>query len=128
MLSNALIVPVLPVTDLDRAKKFYTEKVGLKVSAVEEPGGIAFDCGMGTRLFVYQRPPVKVEHTQASFEVEDLEAEVKDLKSRGVVFEEYDQPMPGIKTVNSIATMGEAKAAWFKDPDGNIIAIGQLKK
>ena len=75
-------------------------------------------------LLVYERPAVKVEHTQAGFWVKDVEAEVKELRGKGVKFEEYD--MPGIKTVNDIADFDGVKAAWFKDPDGNILAISQM--
>jgi predicted enzyme related to lactoylglutathione lyase len=124
MLKNAPVSVVLPATDLERAKKFYTEKLGLTESASQEPGGAMFDCGEGSKLYVYKRAPVKVEHTQANFMVEDIEAEIKDLRGRGVVFEEYD--FPGLKTVNGVATMGKGfKAAWFKDSEGNILALGQ---
>ncbi len=127
MLKDAPISAIVPATDLERAKKFYTEKLGLKVSESEEPGGIVFDCGGGTKLYIYQRAPVKVEHTQASFQVSDIESEMADLRSRGVVFEEYD--FPGLKTVNGIADMGEGfRAAWFKDTEGNILALGQSMK
>lgn len=127
MLNNAQVIPTLPATDLDRARKFYTEKLGLKETKDQIPGGIGFDCGQGTMLYIYQRPPVKVEHTVASFTVEDLEQEMKELRARGVVFEEYDQPMPGLKTVNGIADIGDWRAAWFKDSEGNILALGETK-
>ncbi len=126
MLSNAPISPTLPATDIERAKKFYSEKLGLKESAAQEPGGVTFDCGKGTQLYIYQRGPVKVEHTLASFMVDDLEAEMAELRGRGVVFEEYD--FPGLKTVNGIADMGGFKAAWFKDSEGNILALGQMPR
>ncbi len=123
MLKDAPISVVLPATDIERAKKFYTEKLGLTESAGVEPGGITFDCGGGTKLYIYQRPGVKIEHTQCSFQVKDIEAEMADLRSRGVVFEEYD--FPGLKTVNGVANMDGFKAAWFKDTEGNIVALGQ---
>ena len=127
MLKNAPISPTLPATDLERARKFYTEKIGLTASLSQEPGGVLFDCGSGTKLYIYQRGPVKVEHTLASFQVEDLEKEMGELRGRGVVFEEYD--FPGLKTENGIATMGDNfKAAWFKDSEGNILGIGQSGK
>ncbi|HYF05719.1 MAG TPA: VOC family protein [Patescibacteria group bacterium] len=124
MLSNAPITPVLPATDIARAKKFYTEILGLKESATQMSSDtVLFECGKGSKLFIYQRPPAPSQHTLASFEVEDLEAEMAELRSRGLVFEEYD--MPGLKTVNGIAEMGEEKAAWFKDSEGNILALDQ---
>jgi len=75
-------------------------------------------------LYVYQRSATKADHTVASFKVNDLEAEVKELKAKGVKFEEI--AIPGIKTVNGIATMGKMKAAWFKDTEGNILSITQM--
>ena len=126
MLSNAPISPTLPATDIERAKKFYTEKIGLKEAAKQEPGGITFECGQGTHLYIYERGPVKVEHTLASFMVDNLEAEMTELRGRGVVFEEYD--FPGLKTVNDIADMDGFKAAWFKDSEGNILGIGEMPK
>jgi predicted enzyme related to lactoylglutathione lyase len=126
MLSNAPLSATLPAVDIERAKKFYAEKLGLKESASQEPGGVTFDCGNGTQLYIYQRAPVKVEHTLASFMVKDLAAEMTELRGRGVVFEEYD--FPGLKTVNGIADMGGFKAAWFKDSEGNILGIGQSAK
>jgi len=127
MLKNAPVTPILPATDIERAKKFYTEKLGLTVSPSQEPGGIMFEAGMGSKLYIYQRAPVKVEHTQANFEVQDIEAEMAELRGRGVVFEEYD--FPGLKTVNGVAEMGDGfKAAWFKDSEGNILALGQSTK
>ena len=124
MLSNAPVCPTLPVVNLDKAKKFYTEILGLKEAENSEAGGLNFQCGKGTTLYIYERStPTKADNTACSFEVENLEAEMADLRSRGVVFEEYD--FPGLKTVNGVAEMGGYKAAWFKDPDGNILAIGQ---
>ncbi|MEO8065820.1 MAG: VOC family protein [Candidatus Doudnabacteria bacterium] len=126
MLSQAPIVPCLPATDITRAKKFYKEKLGLKESKAQEPGGATFDCGDGTKLYIYPRGPVKIDHTQASFMVADIEAEMKDLRARGVVFEEYD--LPGLKTENGIVNFDGFKSSWFKDSEGNILAIGQMPK
>src|SRR5437870_5011533 len=105
MLSNAPITPSLPAVDIERAKKFYMEKLGLKEAPKEaaEEDAVLFQCGKGTMLYIYQRPPSPAAHTLASFEVEDLEAEMKELKDKGVVFEEYD--MPGLKTENGVATL-----------------------
>ena len=125
MLSNSLVAPTLPATDINRAKKFYTEKLGLKESAKssEEPNSASFDCGSGTMLYIYQRPPAPSVHTLAGWDVKDLESEMKELRARGVVFEEYD--FPGLKTVNGVATWGTSKNAWFKDSEGNILGLSQ---
>ncbi len=126
MLSGAPIAPTLPATDIERAKKFYKEVIGLEEAPSQEPGGVTFQCGNGTQLYIYQRGPVKVEHTLASFQVKDLEAEMKELRGRGLVFEDYD--LPGFKTENGVMDMNGFKAAWFKDTEGNIIGIGQSAK
>jgi len=126
MLSNAPVTAVLPAVDINRAKQFYTEKLGLKESSEQMSSDTAlFICGKGTTLFIYQRPPSPTQHTQAYFTVEDIEKEMADLRSRGVVFEEYD--MPGLKTVNGIATMDGMKSAWFKDTEGNILSVGEYQ-
>ncbi len=126
MLSSAQLVTVFPAVDLDRAKKFYTEKIGLRVSE-EFSSGIIFESeDRGYNIYIYKRGPTKADHTVASFIVDDVEKEVKDLKEKGVVFEEYD--LPQTKTVDSIATSGEMKSAWFKDTEGNIISVTSMKK
>jgi predicted enzyme related to lactoylglutathione lyase len=123
MLTSAPIVPYIPVKDLARARKFYEGTLGFK--AREEFGpGVVYECGQGSSFFMY--PSLAAGSSQASqafWTVADIAAEVADLKARGVVFEEYD--MPGLKTVNSIATGGGAKTAWFKDSEGNILAVSQ---
>jgi hypothetical protein len=81
-----------------------------------------YEAGGGTRLLVYERPTAgTAEHTLVHFIVSDVDAAVEGLRGKGVVFEEYD--MPEIKTVDGILTMGDFKAAWFRDPDGNILGI-----
>jgi len=123
MLGNATVEPTLPATDMERAKDFYQNKLGLALKeSNEEAMAMTFAAGNGTSLVVYKRgDPPKAENTACHFRVSDLEAEVQALKGKGVVFQEYD--FPGLKTVNSIATMGEIKGAWFKDSEGNIIGI-----
>src|SRR3989304_2372043 len=125
MLANAMVAPTLPAVDLKRARKFYEEKLGLKVVMEDPSPGLMLQCGKGTMLYIYQRGATKADHTVAGFNVDDVEKEVKELKAKGVVFEEYNIPSMGIKTVNGIATMGPIKSAWFKDTDGNILAISQ---
>ncbi len=123
MLKNASIVPYIPVSDLARARKFYEEKVGL-TPREKYAGGVIYECGNGSWVFMYPSGGAGTSKASTAFwAVDDVVAEVAELKARGVVFEEYD--MPGIKTVNSIATAGGAKTAWFKDSEGNILAVSQ---
>jgi predicted enzyme related to lactoylglutathione lyase len=124
MLKNAPIVPYIPASDVTRARRFYEQKVGL-VPREEFAGGVVYECGDRSWIYLYPTPNAGTSKaSQAFWEVDDVEAEVADLKSRGVVFIEYD--MPGLKTVNGIATGGGTKAAWFKDTEGNILAIIQM--
>jgi predicted enzyme related to lactoylglutathione lyase len=126
MLSNSMVAPSLPAVDIKRARKFYTEKLGLSIYKEDPSPGIMFKAGEGTMLYVYQRAATKADHTAASFNVKNIETEVKELKAKGVKFEEYDLPKMGIKTVNGIATVGDMKAAWFKDTEGNILGLAQM--
>jgi predicted enzyme related to lactoylglutathione lyase len=124
MLKDAPIVPYIPATDVTRARRFYEQKVGL-VPREEFAGGVVYECGDRSWIYLYPTPNAGTSKaSQAFWEVDDVDAEVADLKSRGVVFEEYD--MPGLKTVNGIATGGGTKAAWFKDSEGNTLAIVQM--
>jgi catechol 2,3-dioxygenase-like lactoylglutathione lyase family enzyme len=123
MLKNGRIVPYIPVADVARARKFYEDKIGLTPKE-QYAGGVIYECGDGSWVFMYPSAGAGTSKASTAFwAVDDLVAEVAELKSRGVVFEEYD--MPGIKTVNSIATGGGAKTAWFKDTEGNILAVSQ---
>jgi predicted enzyme related to lactoylglutathione lyase len=122
MLSNAPIRAYIPVLDVARARKFYEEIVGLQPK-LEYAGGVVYECG-GAEVFMYPTPNAGTSKaSQAFWQVADVEAEVADLKARGVKFEEYN--MPGIAMKNSIVTAGGAKTAWFKDTEGNILAISQ---
>jgi catechol 2,3-dioxygenase-like lactoylglutathione lyase family enzyme len=125
MLTDAQVHATIPVVDMDRAKKFYTEKLGLKVM-MENPGGVMFEAGAGTGLFLYQRGATKADHTVADFSVQDVRKTVEELRGKGVTFEEYDMPEMGIKTENGIAVMGDQLAAWFKDTEGNIFGISNM--
>lgn len=127
MLNDAPIITTIPVSDVAAAREFYEKKVGLKPSADELPdGGARYECGSGTGLILYPttQNAGKSPATLAGWRVDDIESVVADLKGRGVTFEEYDQPP--IKTENGIATLGNLKAAWFKDQDGNILAVNQM--
>ena len=113
----------IAVSDIDRAKKFYQETLGLKVID-ERSDGVRYGAGEGTWLLVYPSQFAgSAKSTVVTFDVTDLDTVVKELRERGVVFEEYD--MPGLKTVDGIAEIQGVRGAWFKDPDGNILAVGQ---
>ena len=124
MLANRKISAVLCSTDLERSRRFYEETVGLTVSPETIPNHVLFEAG-GTTLLVYGRPsPNHADHTQVRFWTDDVAGDVAALRARGVKFEEYD--FPALKTVDGVATTaGVGRSAWFKDPDGNTIALFQ---
>jgi catechol 2,3-dioxygenase-like lactoylglutathione lyase family enzyme len=122
----------LPAQDLKRARRFYSECLGLE-PAEERPGGLRYFCG-GTEFVVYQSTGASPgTFTQGGFAVDDLDATMAALRARGVVFEEYDAP--GFTTVDGVAAIdgqypssgatGE-RAAWFHDSEGNLLGIGEL--
>ena len=117
MLSDAMIVPAVAVADLDRAKQFYGQQVGLPILD-ETPFTLRFGCGAGTQLAVRRGTP-NVGQTVAHFEVADIEGAIAELQSRGVTFDDYETP----KTVNFIAQLGPARGVWFRDPDGNVLGL-----
>jgi catechol 2,3-dioxygenase-like lactoylglutathione lyase family enzyme len=123
MLNDALFVATIPARDIQSTRRFYEDTLGLTV-AFESPAGINYRCG-DTLLGLYPTQYAgTAQHTLGGFAVQDIEAEVADLRSRGVRFEEYD--MPGLKTVNGIAELESERAAWFKDPEGNILSVFQF--
>jgi catechol 2,3-dioxygenase-like lactoylglutathione lyase family enzyme len=125
MIGDNRISAVLVSTDLERAQDFYENTVGLTLSAESIKNHLVFDCGNGTTLLVYGRGSGNnADHTQVRFWSSDVTRDVADLVGRGVVFEEYD--MGAFKTVDHVVTSaGIGRSAWFKDPDGNTIAIFQ---
>ena len=131
MLGTANVHPTLPAVDMDRARKFYQEVLGLKLAGGDPTGGVMFQAGQ-TYIYLYPRGATKADHTVAEFDVDDVEAEVKELRARGVTFQDLDMPDMGIKTVNGVATMsmpeGKLKVAWFTDTEGNILAIQSVPK
>ena len=123
MLKSARAQTALPAQDLDRAKAFYRDKLGLQ-PLEEDAGNVRYRVGDGTEFNVFRTMGAPSgTHTQMAFIVEDVVGEVKDLKSRGVTFEEYDYPE--LKTRDGIAEGGGAKVAWFKDSEGNLLNIVQ---
>jgi len=124
MLADHPLHTTLPAADLERAKRFYTEKLGLTPES-EAPGGIFYRCGADTRFLVFPSGgTASGQHTQMSWVVDNIESEVAALKARGVVFEEYDTP--SLKTVNSVAAVGPIKVAWFQDSEGNLLGVSQF--
>ena len=117
MLDDAMLVPTVAVTDLDRAKRFFGEQLGLSMLD-ETPFAVRYAAGKGTQVSVRRGQP-NVGQTVAHFEVDDLDSLIRDLTARGVTFEEYETP----KTTNFIAQVGPARGAWFKDPDGNVFGL-----
>ena len=123
MLQSAPIYAYIPARDVARARRFYEQKLGFKPGR-EQAGGVVYEFGSGTGCFLYPTPHAGTSKaSQAFWQVSDIEREVAELKARGVVFEDYD--MPGPKSPSGVITAGGAKAAWFKDSEGNIMAIIQ---
>jgi catechol 2,3-dioxygenase-like lactoylglutathione lyase family enzyme len=123
MLKDAQAIATMVTTNLERTKRFYGDVMGLRL-IMESPDdvGLLYEAGKGSRLMLYLRDrPSGSDATSVGFAVDDVRTTVRDLRARGVTFEEYD--LPGIRTVDGIATMGQEHAAWFKDPDGNIIGV-----
>jgi catechol 2,3-dioxygenase-like lactoylglutathione lyase family enzyme len=130
VLSDSSVATRLPAQDLDRARAFYRDKLGLE-PAEERPGGLLYRCASGSFVLFASSGAASGSHTQMAFTVADLDAVVTELRSRGVVFEEYD--FPGLRTVDGIVEVegnypsvgtGE-RAVWFHDSEGNLIGIGQ---
>jgi catechol 2,3-dioxygenase-like lactoylglutathione lyase family enzyme len=130
MLQDGKVATRLPAQDLERARSFYSEKLGLEPVEVRE-GGLRYVCSGGEFALFASAGAPSGEHTQMGWEVDDIEATVRDLRARGVVFEEYD--LPGLRTVGGIAEIegnypskgsGE-RGAWFRDSEGNMLGIGQ---
>jgi catechol 2,3-dioxygenase-like lactoylglutathione lyase family enzyme len=134
MLKDGDVAARIPAQDLERARTFYSSKLGLE-PVEERPGGLRYKCGNGYFTLFQSTGSASGEHTQMGWEVADIEATVSELRRRGVQFEEYD--FPGLKTVDGIAEIdgnypsknasGE-RGAWFRDSEGNLLGIGQTVK
>jgi predicted enzyme related to lactoylglutathione lyase len=123
MLQDAPMFSYIPARDVARARQFYEQKLGFKPKQ-EVAGGIVYEFGDHTACFLYPTPNAGTSQaSQAFWQVSDVEREVAELKARGVQFEDYD--MPGKKSSTGVLTAGGARAAWFKDSEGNIMAIIQ---
>jgi catechol 2,3-dioxygenase-like lactoylglutathione lyase family enzyme len=125
MLPNSPVSAQLPASDFERAKKFYQETLGFKI-VMEFGGGARFDAGNGTFFWVYPSQFAGTNQaTAAGFDVDDVEKSVEELAGKGIKFEQFDLPY-GKTDERGIADFGEWKGAFFKDTEGNIIAVGQL--
>ncbi|TFY96317.1 VOC family protein [Ramlibacter humi] len=123
MLQKYPMYAYIPAKDVARARQFYEQKVGLKPKE-EIAGGVAYEFAGGTACFLYPTPNAGTSRaSQAFWQVDDVDALIAALKARGVVFEDYD--MPGERSPQGAVTAGGAKAAWFKDSEGNIMALIQ---
>ncbi len=125
MVPNNRVSAVLCSTDLERSQDFYENKVGLRLSTATIKNHLVFECGDGTTLLLYGRAaPNKADHTQVRFWSTEIAADVQELADRGVVFDELE--IGAMKTVDHVLTSpGIGKSAWFKDPDGNTLALFQ---
>lgn len=112
---------MLPVKDMARARRFYEQSLGLQVAGGRPDGKFVYRCG-GTEIALFPRPEgTKAQHTALSFRVKDITSAIALLKSRGVAFADYDYP--GLKTIGHVCVLGSEKAAWFEDPEGNILCL-----
>ena len=122
MLASFPVVATMPAVDIQRARRYYSDTLGLKPVQVPFPDGALFEAGKGSQIYLYQRGQTKADHTAATFTVENIEQVVDDLTLRGVIFEQYD--MGELKTdARGIAVFGSNKSAWFKDSEGNILGL-----
>lgn len=126
-LGDAKVEPVVPVSDMAKAKEFYEGKLGLSGGRDIGDGGITYPCGGGREIHIHPSPDNagKSGGTIAAWEVPDLEKTVDELAAKGVRFEQVDSGR--IKTnEKGIAELGDDRMAWFKDPDGNVHGVAQL--
>ena len=121
MLAASEVTCMLPVKDLARARRFYEQQLGLAPQGLRPDGKFVYRVG-GTTLALFPKPEgTKAEHTAVSFRVGDIAAAVAELEGRGVAFADYD--LPGLRTVDHVCVLGSEKAAWFEDPEGNILCL-----
>ena len=130
LLAGSPVATRLPAQDLERARRWYADKLGLE-PVEERPGGLRYECG-GVSFALFQSAGAPSgAHTQMGWEVADIDAVVAELRARGVVFEEYD--LPGLETVDGIADIDDnypskgigERAVWFYDSEGNLLGVGQ---
>lgn len=120
-LAGSSVTCMLPVKDMQRARSFYEQQLGLVPLGLKPDGKFVYRCG-GTEIALFPKPEgTQARHTALSFRVGDIAAAIAALKERGVRFADYD--LPGLKTVDHVCVLGAEKAAWFDDPEGNILCL-----
>jgi catechol 2,3-dioxygenase-like lactoylglutathione lyase family enzyme len=118
---SSQVTCILPVKDMARARRFYESQLGLQAVGQKPDGKFVYRCG-GAEIALFPKAEgTRAEHTALSFKVSDIGAAIRDLESRGVTFADYD--LPGLKTVEHVCVLGSEKAAWFQDPEGNILCL-----
>jgi catechol 2,3-dioxygenase-like lactoylglutathione lyase family enzyme len=120
-LSDCQITVMLPVKDIGRARGFYEDQLALPPGKERPDGKVVYRCGATEIALFPKEDGTRAEHTALSFRVENIRAAVSALEIRGVVFADYD--LPGFKTVEHVCVLGSEKAAWFSDPEGNILCL-----
>ena len=124
MLAKFKMHPVLAAIDIERARRWYAEKLGL--NPIQDNQGELIYEAAGERFMIYETPSAgTAQNTVAGWDVDDLDAVMVELRQRGVVFEEYDYPE--FKTENGVVNFGDSRGAWFKDSEGNILALNQIR-
>ncbi|MBA3901601.1 MAG: VOC family protein [Bacteroidetes bacterium] len=125
MLKTSAVTTILPVSDLERASDFYENILGLLPKGHTPEGNLLYSFGEGFFIALSKHPDdVFTEYTALSFEVEDLDEAIAELKEKGISFIKY--PVPDAKSKGIVYEMQGEKAAWFKDTEGNVISIHQL--
>ena len=120
-LTQTQVTCMLPVKDLARARRFYEQQLGLEAGAAKPDGKFVYRGG-GTEIALFPTAEAtSAQHTALSFKVDDIARAIAELKDRGVSFADYDYP--GLKTVEHVCVLGSEKAAWFEDPEGNILCL-----
>ncbi|MCZ2404827.1 VOC family protein [Paenarthrobacter sp. Z7-10] len=121
-LSSSPATTILPIAEGDRSRQYYEQVLGLPFLGQAADGNLMFDLHGSATLGLMPDPAAKPsQHTVMSFEVQDISAVIRDLEQRGVAFEDYD--LPDLKTTDHVCVLGAEKAAWFNDPDGNILCL-----
>jgi catechol 2,3-dioxygenase-like lactoylglutathione lyase family enzyme len=120
-LAQSQVTCMLPVKDLARARRFYEQSLALEPVGLKPDGKFVYRCG-GTEIALFPKEEgTKAQHTALSFKVDDIAAAIAQLKARGVRFADYDYP--GLKTVDHVCVLGAEKAAWFEDPERNLLCL-----
>jgi catechol 2,3-dioxygenase-like lactoylglutathione lyase family enzyme len=124
ILEQAEFQTAIPATDFDRARSFYEGKLGFKPESIMD-AGLTYRFGKGTSVFLHPSSSAGADFTLGGWYVPDLPAAMEELRALGVEFEEYD--LPGLKTIDGIADLGQGLSAWFKDSEGNILVVASPK-